>query len=185
MAIEEPQPGYERLVEISTNLRDEYSQDSMHWWAESPFAWIRLEGSGRRGKIGEQLVERLCRAYGLEVEGSTDSDCDLLIAGVRVEVKFSTRWATGQFRFQQIRDQNYKLAVCLGVAPSDARMWAIPKETLLARPAGVRGQHGGAEAQDTMWLTVRPGKEHEWMHKFGGALPDGMAALREQIELQH
>lgn len=183
MDSEDAQSDFDQFAGISTVLEGEYPRSRTDPWEDSPFAWILREASARRGKIGEQLVERWCLECGLQVWRPGDSDCDLVIDGVRVEVKFSTPWATGPFKFQQIRDQDYELVVCLGIAPFDVRMWAIPKRILLARPQGVGGQHGGADAQDTLWLTVRPGKEHVWLHKFGGTLSGGTAALREQIEL--
>jgi hypothetical protein len=82
------------------------------------------------GKIGEQLVEVLCKAMGLDVKSSGDSEADLIIAGRRVEVKFSTLWESGHYKFQQIRDQNYEFAVCLGFSPFDVHCWVISKELL-------------------------------------------------------
>jgi len=40
-------------------------------------------------------VEGLCKAMGLDVKSSGDSEADLIIAGRRVEVKFSTLWESG------------------------------------------------------------------------------------------
>jgi hypothetical protein len=44
----------------------------------------------------------------------------MLINGHRVEIKFSTLWQEGIYNFQQIRDQNYEYAVCLGISPFEA-----------------------------------------------------------------
>ena len=39
------------------------------------------------------------------------------------------------------------------------------------------GQHTGADATDTDWLSVKVGDEHEWMEPYGGSL----AAVREVL----
>ena len=68
---------------------------------------------------------------------STDSECDRVIEGLRVEIKGSTRWKTRGFKFQQLRDQRYDVAICLGISPFDAHCWTIPKEVIVAQPEGV------------------------------------------------
>ncbi len=125
---------FDRLASIAGRLEAEYRRVSDEAWVESPFAWIRSQASRRRGKIGEQIVERWCLAAGLQVRSSPDSDCDLLVVGHRAEVKFSTRWENDQYVFQQLRDQNYEFAICLGVSPFEASLWAVPKEVLQAQP---------------------------------------------------
>ncbi len=68
----------------------------------------------------------MCAAKGLAVERSRDSEADRVIAGVRVEIKFSTLWRDrGGYTFQQLRDQNYEVAVFLGISPFDAHCWVV------------------------------------------------------------
>ena len=40
-------------------------------------------------------------------------------------------WQTGTYKFQQIRNQNYRFVVCLGISPHDAHCWIIPKNVLM------------------------------------------------------
>ena len=99
-------------------------------WSASPFEWIRARPSRQVGKIGEQLVAGWSAAKGFDVIRSPDAEADRVIAGKRVEIKFSTLWKSGVFKFQQFRDQRYAFAICLGLAPFDARCWAISKDLL-------------------------------------------------------
>lgn len=53
-----------------------------------------------------------------------------IIAGRRVEIKFSTLWESGLYTFQKIRDQNYEFVVCLRISPFDAHCWVISKSLI-------------------------------------------------------
>ena len=122
-------PDVQALAMIAGSLVGDYVQE-IDIWVGSPFAWIRTMQSRRRGKIGEQLVAGFLAAKGCDVVRSPDSEADRLINGHRAEIKFSTLWESGIFKFQQIRDQNYEFAICLGLCPFDARCWVVPKEVL-------------------------------------------------------
>ncbi len=173
-------PDAQRLAEIAGTLESTY-QDLDSRWTGSPFEWILGETSRRRGKIGEQLTEHWCRSQGLSVQTPTDTDCDLLVEGARLEVKFSTLWKNGSFVFQQIRDQEYDLLVCLGIKPFDAHLWAIPKQVLQSEPEAVRPQHGGARGTDTLWLRFNADEPPGWLAQWGGTLEDGTDSLRRCI----
>jgi hypothetical protein len=86
------------------------------------------------------------------VSRSPDSDADRVVEGKRVEVKFSTLWKNPPYKFQQLRDQNYDLAICLGVSPFNAHCWAISKATILHEwktTGNVVPQHGARAGSDT------------------------------------
>jgi hypothetical protein len=148
----------------------------------SPFAWIKLHSSRRRGKIGEQLVAGFLAAKDFDVARVTGSSADRLVSGCRVEIKFSTLWETGVYKFQQIRDQDYKILFCLGVSPFNAHCWAIPK-TALKRPLpGLVGQHTGSAGTDTAWLSVNPEAPHDWLTAYGGRIRTAIESLKKCIK---
>lgn len=118
------------LASIAATLESEYSTDEADPWAGSPFEWIKGRPSRQVGAIGEKLVAGWCAAKDFDVVRSPDSDADRIIHGYRVEVKFSTLWKGGGYKFQQVRDQRYEYLFCLGVAPFDANAWLIPKAVL-------------------------------------------------------
>lgn len=171
-------PEVQLLASIAGALQGDYVTGGADPWLGSPFEWIKkTPSSRRRGKIGEQLVAGWSAAKGLDVIASPDSQADRIIHGYRIEVKFSTMWETGIYKFQQVRDQNYDYAFCLGVAPFDAHAWLLPKSLLLDHVIGHLGQHTGAAASDTAWFGFPPGEPLVWLSGHGGRLGDVWTTL--------
>lgn len=164
-------PEVRELARCASMIRSDYSDEGLDIWLNSPFAWIRERQSRQRGTIVEKLVSAWCAAKGFDVTKSPDTEADRIIEGKRIEIKGSTLWKTGVYKFQQIRNQNYEYVFALGISPFDAHAWIIPKELLMKQPDGVKPQHGGASGRDTWWLSCRPG-EYEWMKRYGGTLRD-------------
>ena len=169
-------PEVKHLADIAAKLEPDYLSGESAWIG-SPFLWIKHQPSRRVGKIGEQLVAGWCDAKELDVTGPPNSDCDRVIAGLRAEIKFSTMWQGGGFVFQQIRDQDYDVVICLGLYPFDAMCWVIPKAVLQQQPEGVTPQHGGKAGTDTLWLRFDPDNVPEWMHEWGGSLSEAHEVL--------
>lgn len=163
-------PEVRELALYAGLLRDEYVKDEPDPWRDSPFGWIKTRPSRQVGAIGERLVAAWCAAKDFDVVKSPDSEADRLIEGRRVEIKFSTLWKGGGYKFQQIRDQNYEYVFALGISPFDAHAWVIPKSVLKQYVIGHMGQHMGAIATDTSWLSVTVGEEPEWLAECGGSL---------------
>jgi hypothetical protein len=154
-------------------------------WAQSPFNWIRSRPSRTKGKIGEKLVSEFLTEQGFYVTRSPDSEADRVVEGFRVEIKFSTEWQSGAFTFQQIRDQNYDILICLGLSPTDASMWAMSKLDIFnAKQLGATGlsnQHGGAAGTETMWLSFPATAPPAWLAGHGGKLRAGVTALAKLV----
>jgi hypothetical protein len=159
------------LLEIAAKLESEYT-GKKDVWGTSPFRWIRLESSKRKGAIGEKLVERWLVSNGLDVSRSPDSDADRIINGHRSEIKMSTLWETGVYKFQQLRNQNYEFAICLGLSPNDIHCWVLPKQNIMEFwGSGVIGsQHNGNRGHETAWFSVDPDNVPNWLSPFGGTL---------------
>lgn len=177
------------LASCSQTLQVDYQGADDASWEGSPFAWIRTRPSRQRGTIGEKLVAGYLATKGFDVIRSPDSEADRIVAGKRVEIKSSTLWKGGFYKFQQLRNQNYAFAICLGVSPFDAQCWAIPKETIMERWASgeITSQHGGQGGSDTAWLTVKPNAVPPWLDEWGGSLSDAVKAITRitgQVPLQ-
>ena len=173
-------PEVQLLARIATRLEVKYIDDNAQWNG-SAFAWLKGGlASRRKGVAFEELVSEWCTEKGLEVRPSPDSAADRIIAGVRTEIKGSTLWKGGVYRFQQIRDQNYGILLCLGISPFDAHCWAIPKAVVMRwwGDGIIRSQHGGAGGTDTAWLAVNPSAVPDWLQPYGGTLSAGLAQLR-------
>lgn len=169
------------LAGISQALQAEYQSENREWEG-SPFAWIKTRPSRQVGAIGEKLVSGWLAARGFNVVRSGDSDADRVIEGKRVEIKFSTLWENGGYKFQQLRDQQYDLAICLGVSPFNAHCWIIPKEDIIRLwkiEHKITSQHGGQDGADTAWIDVRVENPPEWLRPYGGSLSDAISRLSE------
>jgi hypothetical protein len=172
-------PDVLRLASLASTLKGDYVREgASDPWAGSPFAWIRTRSSRQRGKVGEQLVAGWCAAKGLDVVATGDVEADRVIAGRRVEVKFSTLWESGVYKFQQIRDQNYDFVLCLGVSPFNAHCWVISKGTLREHVIGHTPQHRGKRGTDTFWLSFKPSDPPGWLVSCGGRLAEAYTILK-------
>ena len=171
---------FELLATISHRIKSVYERPE-NPWEDSPFGWIRNQPSRRVGMIAEQLVAEWATENGFHVEKSPDSDADRIISGARVEIKSSTLWEAGGYKFQQLRDQNYSIVLCLGLSPFSAHCWALPKQAVLeawrGRFPGIGSQHGGQSGTDTAWLAVDPDAAPAWLQTYGGALQSGLDNL--------
>ena len=170
-------PEVQELAAYVQMIRADYKSDELDPWRDSPFGWIKTRPSMQVGAIGEKLVAAWCAAKGFDVVKAQGTEADRVIEGHRFEIKFSTRWKSGVYKFQQIRDQDYDYLFALGISPYDAHAWVLPKSILREKVIGHMGQHTGADATDTAWLSVKVGAEHAWMKSYGGNL----AAVREII----
>ncbi|MBI5154318.1 hypothetical protein HZA57_03690 [Candidatus Poribacteria bacterium] len=169
------------LANCSATLKCDYAADDRAW-EDSPFAWIKSRPSRQVGVIGEKLVSGWLATKGFDVTRSPDSQADRLINGKRAEIKFSTLWKSGFYKFQQLRNQNYLFAICLGVSPFDAHCWVIPKVTIMEQWGagnGLESQHGGQAGTDTAWLTVSPGRAPTWLRQCGGPLGETSRLIAE------
>lgn len=171
-------PDVRLLATMASSLEPDYVDEKDSQWARSPFAWIKTRPSRQRGKIGEQLVAGFCAAKGLDVVASGDTEADRIIAGYRVEIKFSTVWKSGRYTFQQIRDQDYAYLICLGLAPFDAKCWVASKAELYKHVIGHTPQHAGRAGSDTFWLHFPAGQPPEWLRPRGGRLRDAVSILQ-------
>ncbi|MCX7929650.1 MAG: hypothetical protein N2663_02880 [Chlorobi bacterium] len=172
---------YDTLVKIAQELEQEYKEHSSHEWETSPFAWLKAGLPSRTiGKIGEEFVKRLCEHCGIQVKSASDTDADLVIGKCRVEVKFSTLWESGSYKFQQIRNQNYDYLIALGISPNAAHCWVVSKDTILTK---AKSQHLGEKGSETFWVEINPtdSSKCEWLTPPDGSLEKAITIIREKM----
>lgn len=173
------------MADSAANLADRYVASEDDPWIGSPFEWILRVPSRTKGAIGEMLVSEWASAKGLHVKRSPSSEADRVINGHRIEIKMSTLWKSGGFKFQQIREQDYDFCLCLGISPSEIHAWLLPKELLREYVIGHMGQHTGAGGSDTAWLGFQVNDEYDWMAPYGDRLGDVENLLREAGRGRH
>lgn len=173
-------PEVRTLAALASSLEEDYI-DTDDPWRGSPFQWIQTRPSRQKGAIGELLVAGWAASKGFDVLRSDNSDCDRIINGQRIEIKYSNLWTkTGVFKFQQIRNQEYDYCFCLGLSPFDAQAWFIPKRALMGDfPEGLSPQHGGQNGHDTRWLSFLASQPPTWLSSYGGRL----AQVRDLIDV--
>lgn len=177
-------PEYEQIKEISNKLRCQYDErPQLRIWSGSPFEWIASGLKSRtKGKLGEEMVNAFLRKNGFVVDKSPDSEADLVVDGYRVEVKLSTLWGSGIYRFQQIRQQNYDILFCLGLSPHSVQAWTTSKSDIVW--SDMRHQHGGTAGdnagKNTWWIQCGPeGSLHPWLRPQNGDLTKMCGELRK------
>ena len=175
-----PDPHIKEIVRITESLHNDYISSNLIW-KESPFAWIKNLPSKTVGKIGEQILERWCIEHNFDVKSSPDSDADRIINGLRVEIKFSTLWKSGIYKFQQLRDQAYDIVICLGISPYNVHCWVLSKTLILEKweSGEIRSQHGGSGGRDTAWIEVKPDNPQVWLTPRLGSPADAIRLLRQ------
>jgi site-specific DNA-methyltransferase (adenine-specific) len=146
-------------------------------WEDSPFNWILDLPPAGKGKLGRQLIATWCVSKGLSVEYLADKDATLSINGARFATKFSTLWSGGNYKFQQIRDQDYEFIICLGISPATAHCWIFKKEYILEH---AKVQHKGAKGSE-YWLSINPRQPQDWLIQSGGSLPEAYKAILKLV----
>ena len=168
---------FDLFASAANFIRSDF-QKNYEIWNGSPFDWILNLPSGSKGKLGKQLIFQWCALKGLAVDRSPDSEADMLVNGHRIEVKLSTLWSAGFYKFQQIRDQNYEYAICLGISPFEAHCWVVSKTLLERYVIGHMGQHTGAKGKETSWITIKPDNIPDWLTSCGGTLAQAYEVLK-------
>lgn len=147
-------------------------------WAGSPFEWMMRLPSRSRGRAGELIVESWLEGLGFDVRLPINTGHDRLVARRKVEIKFSTLWASGEYVFQQLRDQDYELILLLGVSPTIAHCWIVPKSKAYEHATP---QHGGIAGRDTRWLRLAASAPPSWMAEYGGNLENSVSVLASTL----
>ncbi len=163
-----------KFIEVTNNLSLKYAE-RLQPWVGSPFAWILTLPSRTRGAVGEQIVTDWLTSNGCSVARPPHSGCDRVVNGINMEIKFSTRWESGGYVFQQLRDQDYSSVFCLGISPNEVHAWLIPKGIAWEHSTP---QHGGKIGTDTRWLSFAADSPPSWLTAYGGSLADVLPLLQ-------
>ena len=167
-------PDLARFVHVTNTVSKEYAAN-MESWSGSPFAWILTLPSRARGAAGEKIVDAWLTENGFNVRRSGQTGCDRLVNSRKIEIKFSTLWKSGEYVFQQLRDQDYTSVFCLGISPAHVHAWIIPKAIAWKHATP---QHGGSLGKDTRWFGFLATNPPAWMSEYGGSLGDALAVLK-------
>ncbi len=172
---------YQEIVQISNLIYEEYTGENF-MWENSPFKWIKHRPSRSIGAIGEKIIASWLAMHNFNVTRSPDSNADRIVEGKRVEIKFSTLWKSGDYKFQQLRDQNYDFVIMLGISPNDAHCWVVPKQEIIRLwkvEKKICSQHGGASGSDTAWVNLTPDNTFKPLAEYGNSLSGALLSITE------
>lgn len=147
-------------------------------WSNSPYKWLRDLQSRTRGKAGEQIISGWLKSEGFTVGKASSSNSDRSVELTQVEIKLSTQWDSGEFRFQQIRNQDYKFIILLGVLPHEVKVWILPKKVALRYSTP---QHTGKNGAETRWLAFDAENPPKWLSRYGGDVSRAVSAVRRYL----
>jgi hypothetical protein len=175
------EPGLASLEAISVTLKKTYDTPEDAEWKDHPLEWIRSKPSARIGKIGRLFVTELCNQAELQAKGVGYA---LLIGKKKFQVRFSTGWSGGGFKFEQLRFEKYEAVICLGITPERAFAWVIPQTVIfgtngtILKKDGLTPQHKGKGGSETAWINVNVQEIPEWMTPYGDSVADAVKKLK-------
>lgn len=133
-------------------------------WNDAPFERIKRVSNSKVGAVGQDFVEKLAVAGGVQVdfpsspsgERLKQSPWDIALGGIKFELKTATEDVSGCFQFNHIRyHRKYDALICLGISPSEIffQLWTKAEVT-----TGVAGNLVSMEksANASYKLTKRP-----------------------------
>ena len=177
-----PDPDMQLLERIANRLHEDYPDVDDRSWANSPFEWIKERASAQQGSICKRLVADALEVRGFSIARAPGRGADWEINGIRAAVKSSTLWEGRFYKFQQLRNQDYHVVICLGISPFDAHCWVIPRSFIMENwgvPELFPIQHRGQEGTDTVWITVDPENVQPSLIPYGGTLTEAAEVLSE------
>ncbi len=159
------------LAATASYLQEEIEEEKDPW-ENSPFEWILKLPPRKKGKLGGDLVASWLAGKGEQIESAKDQNETLLIKNHRCAIKFSTLWARGFYKFQQIRAEGYDYVICLGISPFEAHCWVFSREHAIKNATQ---QHKGAKEY---WIHIDPKNPHVWTQDCGGTLNEAYEVIK-------
>jgi len=161
------------LAATASYLHEEL-EDENDPWENSPFEWILQLPARKKGKLARQLVASWLATKGISCELSGDSSETLKIGDYRFAIKFSSIWAKGFYKFQQIRAEGYDYVICLGISPFEAHCWVFDRRYAIKN---AKKQHA-----TEYWITIDPEQPKGWVKEYGGTLDQAYRKLKVVIK---
>lgn len=144
-------------------------------WKNSPFEWILQLPPRKKGKLGGDLIASWLASKGMPLESTKDSSEALSMNGLRFATKFSTIWANGIYKFQQIRAKGYDYVICLGISPFEAHCWVFERKFAIEH---AKPQHFQDKKIVDYWMEINPHEPKEEIRNCGGTLDQAFQRLK-------
>lgn len=162
----------------SSYLKQELEETS-DLWNNSPFEWVIKLPPRKKGKLGGKLVASWLASKDLKIDTTKNASETILVNKHKIAIKFSSLWAGGFYKFQQIRNTGYDIVLCLGISPFQIHCWVFDKKYALAH--ATKQHKGGAKSE--YWMTINPNIPPEWTKGHGGTLDEAYKLLKRKTQL--
>jgi len=134
-------------------------------WAGSRNEWVKSLASGKKGKVGENLVSAV---LGAAPAKNNKAGYDLALDGMRIEVKLACTGKKNGYpyiQWPQIRPEDpYTHIAFVAVYPDKTRVFLVPKEDIPEE--AMLHMHGRDKSLGIFCITTRKLDElFDWMTK--------------------
>jgi site-specific DNA-methyltransferase (adenine-specific) len=163
------------LAATASYLQEEL-EDENDPWENSPFEWILKLPPRKKGKLGGKLIASWLAGKGIQLEQTRDASETLRINGLQFAIKFSTIWANGIYKFQQIRAKGYDYVICLGISPFDAHCWVFERKFAIEH---AKPQHFQGTKVVDYWMEINPHEAKDESRDCGGTLDQAYRILKK------
>lgn len=157
------------------NDLDKKLEDDIDLWKNSPFEWALKLPPARKGKLGSDLITSWLTSKGMPIGKTKDATKTIIVNGHKISLKFSTLWANGIYKFQQIRKTGYDYVICFGISPFAAHCWVFEKDYALQN--ATKQHKGGAKSE--YWISITPNQPQEWAKGSGGTLDEAYQIIKK------
>lgn len=146
------------LVSIIKEVQSEATTGKKTNWRNTPLEVVKLVSNSVVGKSGELFNIALFTNCNLKVQKhSVRGEHDLIVNGIKIEVKTATKDTSGSFQFNGIRhDRKYDMLSVLGIAPQKIyfRFYhksALTNERMVLIAKNIKGNHKMTRRPSKLW----------------------------------
>jgi hypothetical protein len=162
---------WQQLLNANATAQKQSSGKTRPWPANSPFAWLLPLAPVSKGAAGLRIVRELMHLNGYTTgKASGIAQAFSSNHGI-IKTKISLEWNSGNFVFEQIRDDPYDFLAMLGLCPEDAFIWLCPKHVALAESAS-------QQAPQSRWIHVDPVTPPIGFAGCGGPIADAAVTFK-------
>ncbi|CAA6817913.1 MAG: Unknown protein [uncultured Sulfurovum sp.] len=107
-------------------------------WDTGDYSGIKTISNLKVGNVGEAFIVKVCHDLGIDYTIPTDKGpWDIVINGIKFEVKTATEDVNGSFQFNHIRyHREYEAVLCLGISPTSLQFNLWSKADIVTGKAG-------------------------------------------------
>jgi len=131
-------------------------------WVGSRYEWVRALAPARRPPVGWAIISHWAQTVGIPVSGKWSHG--RVLAGLKTQLKLSTRWDDGDFVFQLPVSDEASVVLLLGIEPNGLSLWPVTPNILAA--------NASQTTNTTSWVRFPASTPPVWLSAQGSGLRD-------------